>query len=1206
MTDKPGRKALFTGAVGTGVSGTTGQAPAEVPPAIEAVLGKAVAGDFSGRIDPAGIPEAFRSLAASINTLLEKVEGEEQEVQQSMQLVENIRKTSDEIIGQNPMPMLVVDADFRITVTNEAYAKLSGIPEEKITTMTLRDFRIVSQKGDGIGQAVKGKRKAFGEVVVELPAGTFTLEQYGIPLLDDRGDIERILIVYNDVTKQREEEEELKTQMDEIAELQKRSETIVEQNPMPILVVDPEMKVTVTNDAFVRLSGFAREKVMAMTLRDFRVLSQKGDGIKKAIGEKQRSYGEVVVEFPTGTLILEQYGIPILSDKGELTGLLIVYNDVTRQREEEEELKTQMDEIAELQKRSETIVEQNPMPILVVDPEMKVTVTNDAFVRLSGFAREKVMAMTLRDFRVLSQKGDGIRKAIGEKQRSYGEVTVEFPTGTYALEQYGIPILSDKGELTGLLVVYNNVTELRREEEEIKRMQHRVDTMIKDNPLAIAVLRGDKSRIDINDEYVRMWRGTREETLAKKLYDYDITVIGGEDFYACYETKKRARTDVLAKWPDGVQKYLTLNAIPILDENGEIEMAFYVWNDWTEVHDKAEEAKTAQARVDTMIQDNPLAIAVLRADKSRLDINDEYARMWRGTREETLAKKLYDYDIEVLDGDHFYACYETKKRATTNVRVKWPDGVRKYLTLNAIPILDANGDIEMAFYVWNDWTELHEKMNESTAAQQRVDTMIKDNPLAIAVLRADKSRIDINDEYARMWRGTREETLAKKLYDYDITVIDGDDFYACYETKKRARTDVLAKWPDGVQKYLTLNAIPILDKNGDIEMAFYVWNDWTDMHDKVEEVQLLMKNAQEENAKLAASADELGSALDAMAKGNLTAFVNVGEDDPLKKVKEDYNTSLTAIRSTLQQVVKSALQVEQTTQEVSKSSDEIIRATEQVALSTQQSSEDARRQLEKIEEIGQAITDLSASIEEIASTSQEVMEHASKAAKEGNDAAALGQVATSKMQLVEEVSLQSVQEITDLNAQMLEINNIVKLITDIANQTNLLALNAAIEAARAGEHGRGFAVVAGEIRNLAGESKGASQDIENLIRSIQASSEKTATSMRSSHQEIQEGIESVNKAIEALNRIIDEAEVVAHGITEITKATEDQATSTNNVMQKMEDSTDMTKENMGRTEDMAALAEEVSASTEEVGSASHELAAMTEQLKKMMEQFRLN
>ena len=877
-----------------------------------------------------------------------------------------------------------------------------------------------------------------------------------------------------------------------------------------------------------------------------------------------------------------------------------------KKKEEKQRFKHELDEAKMLLKGADTIIQQNPMPMLIVKPDFKITMANTAYAEMSGIPMDQMLGRSLRDFKVTSQKGSGLRQAIQEKKRAYAEVVVELPSGTHTLEQYGIPLLDNENAVESILIVYNDLTEKRKEEEEIRRMQYRIDTMIQQNPLAIATLRADKSRIDINDEYARMWRGTREETLAKKLYDYDITVIGGEHFYACYETKKPARTDAMVKWPDGVRKYLTLNAIPILDRNGEIEMAFYVWNDWTEVREKEEEVEKTRHSVDTMIRQNPLAIATLRADKSRIDINDEYARMWRGTREETLAKKLYDYDITVIGGEHFYACYETKKPARTDAMVKWPDGVRKYLTLNAIPILDRNGEIEMAFYVWNDWTEVREKEEEVEKTRHSVDTMIRQNPLAIATLRADKSRIDINDEYARMWRGTREETLAKKLYDYDITVIGGEHFYACYETKKPARTDAMVKWPDGVRKYLTLNAIPILDRNGEIEMAFYVWNDWTEQREREDQVRDLMETAKRESERLGESAGELGTALAAMAKGDLTAFVEAGEGDPLHEVKNDYNASLTAIRTFLGDVAKAARQVDMTTNEVSKSTDEIIRATEQVATSTQQSSEDARRQLDKIEEIGTDINDLSASIEEIASTSQEVMDQASKASKEGNEAASLGEVAAKKMQLVEGISRQTVDEISSLNSQMREINNIVKLITDIANQTNLLALNAAIEAARAGEHGRGFAVVAGEIRNLAGESKQASQDIEDLIRTIQASTDKTAGSMQASHQEIQAGIESVNKVIASLNRIVNGVEVVAHGITEITKATEDQANSTNNVMQKMEESTRMTKESLDRTEDMAALAEEVSASTQEVGSASHELAGMADELEKLMREFKLN
>jgi len=883
--------------------------------------------------------------------------------------------------------------------------------------------------------------------------------------------------------KKQEEKQRLKHRLDEAKMLLKGADTIIQQNPMPMLVVKPDFKITMVNTAYAEMSGIPMDQVLGRSLRDFKIASQKGSGLRQAIQEKKRVYAEVVVELPSGTHILEQYGIPLLDNENAVESILIVYNDLTRQREGEEEIQTQIESIAELQRRSETIIQKNPMPMLVVDTAMKIVTANEAYLELTGIDRSRITAMTLRDFKVLTQKGDGIKKVLTEKARVSGEVTVEFPSGTYILEQYGIPLLNEKNELTGILNVYNDVTEKRKEEEEIRRMQHRIDTMIQQNPLAIAILRPDKSRIDINDEYARMWRGTREETLAKKLYDYDITVIGGDHFYACYETKKRARTDVMVRWPDGVKKYLTLNAIPILDEKGEIEVAFYVWNDWTDLKEKEEEVEKTE---------------------------------------------------------------------------------------------------------------------------HRVDAMIKQNPLAIATLRPDKSRIDINDEYARMWRGTREETLAKKLYDYDITILQGDHFYACYETKKLARTDVMVRWPDGVKKYLTLNAIPILDEKGEIEMAFYVWNDWTEQREREDQIRDLMETAQRESERLAESAEDLGAALAAMAKGDLTAFVNAEDSDPLQKVKSDYNVSLTAIRALLADVAKAAHQVDMTTKEVSKSTDEIIRATEQVAASTQRSSEDARRQLEKIEEIGMDINDLSASIEEIASTSQEVMEQASKASQEGNDAALLGEVAAKKMQLVEEISKQTVDEISTLNNQMREINNIVKLIADIANQTNLLALNAAIEAARAGEHGRGFAVVAGEIRNLAGESKRASQDIEDLIRTIQASTEKTTGSMQASHQEIQAGIESVNKVIVGLNRIVKGVEVVTHGITEITKATEDQAGSTNNVMQKMDESTHMTKESLDRTEDMAALAEEVSASTEEVGSASHELAGMAEQLQAVMKQFKID
>ena len=84
------------------------------------------------------------------------------------------------------------------------------------------------------------------------------------------------------------------------------------------------------------------------------------------------------------------------------------------------------------------------------------------------------------------------------------------------------------------------------------------------------------------------------------------------------------------------------------------------------------------------------------------------------------------------------------------------------------------------------------------------------------------------------------------------------------------------------------------------------------------------------------------------------------------------------------------------------------------------------------------------------------------------------------------------------------VGDVVGLIASIASQTNLLALNATIEAARAGEAGRGFAVVASEVKELAGQTARATDEISTQIARIQGETRQAVAAIGEVGQTIDE------------------------------------------------------------------------------------------------------
>lgn len=202
------------------------------------------------------------------------------------------------------------------------------------------------------------------------------------------------------------------------------------------------------------------------------------------------------------------------------------------------------------------------------------------------------------------------------------------------------------------------------------------------------------------------------------------------------------------------------------------------------------------------------------------------------------------------------------------------------------------------------------------------------------------------------------------------------------------------------------------------------------------------------------------------------------------------------------------------------------------------------RQMAVLDDLEKVTASLEADQRRAADSTDEARLLAEKARARLSEGAKIIRGSMAEFTALTEMVVQLGQQVTSFAAAMAQVQRVTHGIDSIARTTNMLALNAAIEAERAGAAGRTFAVVAAEVKKLAQDTRGATEEISATMGSLGHEAERFIAEISdgvAKSRAAQSSFAAVNDTLADVARIVELVEQQSDGIARSTSHIHDSA-----------------------------------------------------------------
>ncbi|MBY9015382.1 MAG: PAS domain S-box protein [Candidatus Lokiarchaeota archaeon] len=307
-----------------------------------------------------------------------------------------------------------------------------------------------------------------------------------------------------------------------------------------------------------------------------------------------------------------------------------------------------------------------------------------------------------------------------------------------------IPLLNSDGKVAGLLITFEDITERKNAEQNLRRQHDKLERIMETNPAGILSVNTEGHIIYVNSQAEKVMRFTKEELLDRsfisskfKLFDSEGNLIAKHKlpFQIIKQTKKPLYDyHATFKLSSGEEILLSISGTPLIGGNGKIENIIFTVEDITEKMLTEKIIKTSEEKYRDLLETSTIGILEIElANDSISYINPKLLEFIGYQDINIVNKKLMDEIIHPDDLQRLLSSEEGKEiefRIITNeAKIKWLQGKR----LNQH---DEKGNL-ISFRLWLE--DVSEKkiyedliyelninfLNYTTDTQQNIELLLK-------------------------------------------------------------------------------------------------------------------------------------------------------------------------------------------------------------------------------------------------------------------------------------------------------------------------------------------------------------------------------------------------------------------------------------------------------------------------------------------------